>query len=343
MPAGDDLDDLLAAPSPSEAFRSKRQAVEMKRQLELVLAELHRAEERLDVALSIQSPPKAARIVRRKGKNAREACPIFLASDWHVEETVDPRTVNGRNEYGPKIAEKRARVFFERQLKLVELCRAGWRIDEAVLWLGGDLITGYIHEELLEANAMSPTEAILFAEKLIVAGVDFLLAEGGFARLVVPCSFGNHGRTTQLRRIATGARNSFEWLMYHSLRKHYRNEPRVTFQIADGAHLYLPLYGGDVRFTHGDDVRYAGGVGGLSVPLRKAIDSWDQFRPARITCIGHWHQLTDYQFAVVNGSLIGFNAYALSIKARYEPPQQGFVLMDARHGKAMFSPVWVSD
>lgn len=338
----DEFESFLQSGAP-EQHRTKRALEEAKRSRDAALAAFQEAERRLDLALSIGTPPKKIRIRKRGSKHSSEACPIFMASDWHVEETVDPKTVNGRNQYDPKIAERRAETFFERQLKLVELARAGWKIHEAVLWLGGDLITGYIHEELLEANAMSPTEAILFAERLIAGGIDFLLAEGRFERLVVVCNYGNHGRTTPFRRIATGSRNSFEWLMYHALRKHYRAEPRVEFLIADGAHAYLPLYDGEVRFTHGDDVRYAGGVGGLSIPLRKAIDAWDQFRPAMLTVIGHWHQLTDYQFCVVNGSLIGFNAYALSIKARYEPPQQGFVLMDSRRGKAMFAPVWVGE
>ena len=43
-----------------------------------------------------------------------------------------------------------------------------------------------------------------------------------------------------------------------------------------------------------------------------------------------------------NGSLIGFNAYALSIKARFEPPQQAFFLIDAeRKRKTGAFPIFV--
>ena len=267
----------------------------------------------------------------------------MLASDWHVEEVVDPKTVNGRNRYNPDIARARSVRFFQNATRLIDHGRTGATISDGVLWLGGDLITGYIHEELVETNAMSPTEAIIFCQELIVAGIDHLLAHANLERLVVPCSYGNHGRTTDRRRISSAARNSFEWLMYRSLARHYASEKRVEFLIADGAHLYLPIYGQTLRFTHGDDVRYQGGVGGLTIPLRKACDSWDHFRPAELTCIGHWHELRDHGFCVANGSLIGFNAYALSIKARFEPPRQAFFLLDAERGKTLVAPIWVDD
>jgi hypothetical protein len=43
----------------------------------------------------------------------------------------------------------------------------------------------------------------------------------------------------------------------------------------------------------------------------------------------------------VNGSVIGFNAYAMSIKATPEPPQQFFHLLDSRRGKTAQCPIWV--
>lgn len=206
------------------------------------------------------------------------------------------------------------------------------------------MVSGYIHEELVEANYLSPTEAIRLAQRMLVRGIDLLLSRGDLKRLVIPCCFGNHGRTTNKRRISTGAKNSFEWLMYHTLADHYRGESRVEFIIADGAHVYLDCYGVEVRFTHGDDLRYQGGIGGITIPLRKATDSWDQFKRAGLTVFGHWHVLDNYgAWAVGNGSLIGYNAYALSIKARFEPPQQAFFLIDSeRKRKTGAFPIFVT-
>ena len=141
--------------------------------------------------------------------------------------------------------------------------------------------------------------------------------------------------------MGTAAKNSYEWLLGKILEGELAGVPGVDVYVADGAHEYLDVYGTTIRFHHGDDVRYQGGVGGLAIPLRKACDSWDSFKVADITVIGHWHQFVDYGFAIVNGSLIGYNAYALSIKARFEPPRQAFFLIDKDRGKTLVAPVFV--
>ena len=128
-------------------------------------------------------------------------------------------------------------------------------------------------------------------------------------------------------------------MMYHTLAQHFESNPRVNFTIADGSHIYQDIYEWRLRFHHGDDVRYQGGVGGISISLRKAHDAWNESRHADITVIGHWHQLVNFNFAIVNGSLIGYNAFAQSIKARYEPPRQGFFLMCKDYGLGPFVPM----
>ena len=40
-----------------------------------------------------------------------------------------------------------------------------------------------------------------------------------------------------------------------------------------------------------------------------------------------------------NGSLIGYNAYAMSIKADYEKPSQTFFLIHPRYGKTIVAPI----
>jgi hypothetical protein len=52
-----------------------------------------------------------------------------------------------------------------------------------------------------------------------------------------------------------------------------------------------------------------------------------------LTCFGHWHQFSWLRAGryVSNGSLIGHSAYAVQIKAAYEPPCQAAVVID--HGR----------
>ena len=45
----------------------------------------------------------------------------------------------------------------------------------------------------------------------------------------------------------------------------------------------------------------------------------------------------------MNGSLVGYNAYALSIKASYEDPKQALFLINKKYGKTGVFPVFVKD
>ena len=119
----------------------------------------------------------------------------------------------------------------------------------------------------------------------------------------------------------------------------FEGRKRLEFTVADGAHIYVPVYDSTIRVTHGDDVRYGGGVGGISIAFHKAVKSWDTIRRSDLTLIGHFHQLKDFGFGCVNGSVCGYGPYALSIKAEWEPPRQMFLLWDERYGKTMFAPI----
>lgn len=271
-----------------------------------------------------------------------QAAAILLASDWHVGEKVDPATVNYLNEYNPEIAERRAKNFFANGLRLVRKERQDINIDTLVLWLGGDLITGFIHEELQENNYLSPTEESRFAKSLIIGGLKMLKEQGEFKRIVVPCSFGNHGRTTPKRRVSTGYRNSYEWMMYHDLADLFAGDDVIQFQVVNGYLNYVEIYGKTLRFHHGDNVGYSGGVGGITISLNKFIARTNQQRRADCDFLGHFHQLDGYarwRKFVTNGSLIGFNSYAQSIAASPEEPLQAFQLLDAQRGFTLSAPV----
>lgn len=317
-----------------EHDRTKSEAKAERDKLLDIIAEQNR---QIDVALSL-SDAKAGRALKPSVKSSEknEAVAFAIASDWHVEETVDPKSVNGLNKFDLKIAEERINQFFHRVVKLTEIQRHGTKINTLVLALLGDLMTGYIHEELRETNGLSPTETVLWLIERVGAGL--LLLEKNFGQLVIPCSYGNHGRNTIKPRHATGARNSYEWMLYQILQKQF---PHFDWRIADGYHNYLEVDGRVIRFHHGDGLKYQGGVGGLTIPVEKAIAQWNKAIPAHLDVFGHWHQSQQNPKWISNASLIGHNAYAISIKAGFEPPTQTYFLMDKKRGRTITAPLFL--
>lgn len=269
------------------------------------------------------------------------ATAVAVCSDFHFEEEVKPETVNGLNEFNLDIARSRSDRFFVNTAKLIKAKQKSIKVDTLVLGLLGDFITGNIHEENVETAQLPPAEALVLVETKLASGIQYLL-DNTNVKLVIHCHLGNHPRITKKMRHATSAGNNLEWVMYHFLASHFKGNKRIEWFISPAYHSYCDIGGFVIRFHHGHDVRFGGGVGGLSIPLNKAIAQWNKAKRADLDVLGHWHQLRYFGNAIVNGSLIGFNAYALSIKADFEKPKQAFFLVNnARKEVTDFSPVWL--
>ena len=327
-----------------EAQRNGAEVKELREKYKHSLDQIAQLETQVEALTVIRQNVAPVRIQPDESMQGGQAAALWLASDWHVGATVDPRTVNGLNEFNPDIAERRVKNFFANGLRLVRKERQNIAIDTLVLWLGGDLLENYLRPENLESNSMSPVQEALFAKSLIMGGLDMLKADGGFKRIIIPCSYGNHGRTTEKKQINTGHKNSYEWALYKELERTYANDPVITVQVADGIFNYVDVFGRVLCFSHGDHTKYSSGIGGLSVPLIKSVHRSNATRRAYLHAFGHYHQWMPYAASngfMVNGSILGINAYALSIGASPEPAVQGFALIDSERGVTIQAPIIV--
>ena len=59
--------------------------------------------------------------------------------------------------------------------------------------------------------------------------------------------------------------------------------------------------------------------------------------------IGHWHQLRYLGQIIVNGSLVGYNEYALKSRFDFEPPQQALWLTHPLRGLTFQEGVFAED
>jgi len=337
----------LAVAGPPRAYdpdryRRKEREAQERRAREELERRLAEAEARIEALGSVREHLDTIRIAPPSRGKLRPAVAVAIASDWHVEERVEAEKVFGKNSYDLVTADRRARAFFRGLLWKIQHHQHSYEIRRLLILALGDFISGYIHPELVATTAKSPTHAIALWVELFAAGVQMLLDESDL-EIDIVCEPGNHGRTGEKITVATRVENSFEWLGFLLLQERFAKEKRVRFEIARGAHVYVEVWDWVIRGTHGDDIRYQGGVGGLAIPLHKACDAWNDARRADYTCFGHWHQHKDYGFAVGNGSLIGYSPYSMWIKARYEPPSQAMFLIDRERGKDYVSAIWVDE
>jgi hypothetical protein len=164
-----------------------------------------------------------------------ESAAVAVLSDWHVEEKVDPKTVNDLNEFNLGIAEKRIEKATKAILRLTEIERGGRDIPILILAILGDLMTGYIHEELREENELSPTQTILWLKTRLSKLINTIRKEGNFDHILIPCSIGNHGRCHDPE---TELLTRDGWKKYDEL---YVGEMVATFNVETGMNEWQPL------------------------------------------------------------------------------------------------------
>jgi len=334
-------EDLVWIQSEVNEIKEKRKEKKAQQKVELLTDILKVKEDMLEDFTKLKNVAcRPIEIKSTKSSKWREATAVLVASDWHIEENVDPSTINYLNEYNIDIAKKRANKFFEGSVKLVKQMQMNQTIKNIVFAMLGDMISGYIHRELEENNTLSPTQALIELRSIVVWWIKYLI-DNTDCNIKVVCKFGNHGRTWEKIRISTGYKNSYEWMVYHFIAAEFEWNKRVEFIIENWYHTYVKIHNTMTRFHHWDSISYGGWVGWITIPINKAVAAWNESIRADLDVFGHFHQLTDNKRFVVNGSLIWYGAYAQRIKAPLERPQQAFFLIDEKYGKTVFAPILV--
>lgn len=301
-----------------------------------LVSDLKEAHEVAAAIKDVKGRPLPAKVGRKKRP---QATVILAISDLHVEERVHADEVRGLNDYTLDEAHRRIAEVTQRSKRLIDHEKALTDIRRVIVWLGGDLITGHIHDELVESTQLSPLEAIRWVGERITTMIGELADLG--SPLVVVTSSGNHGRSTPNRRVSGENKHSFEQHLYHTMAG---NETRknVSWVIGDGYHNVVDLDGFKVRFHHGHAMKGGGGFGGLVPSANKMIAGWNASQPVDLDIFGHLHQFVVSRKFVANGSLIGPSPYSDRLGCAAEPPCQALVVIDHRHHRVTKAiPVFV--
>lgn len=322
-----------------EKNRKKDLQRDLKEQVKLLSQELN-ATQRKVYFYEEQKESKPRKIVPSKSKSKDEGTVLALLSDIHAEEKITLEETNRINSYNPDKCKSRLENYFINLINLTDNNRRDISLDNLVLGLLGDNIHGFIHEEYLSNNYLTPPEASLFIIEQLEAGLTYLIERGKFKRIVAVCKIGNHSRTTDKSYSSNEAVNSYEWMIYQTLKKKFT---QIEWIVENSYFSYFNVYDRTIRFHHGHAFKYAGGIGGLYVPLVRYITkiSKSKIQNADLDAIAHWHTL-DYlrgAGALVNGSVCGYNSYAIKKGFNPEPPQQQFLIVDKKRGFTINAPI----
>lgn len=304
-------------------------------------AEVRRTIIQLTGEVNATEPPRWTAQV--SNKESAPGVPTLFLSDLHWGEVVHPSQINGVNQYNVKIAHARIEAVIERAIHLCKIVSPKMDYPGLVMPLGGDMISGNIHDELTASNEINSMPSVLDLYGVLVGAIERMADT--FGRVFLPCVTGNHGRDTVKIWGKDRHHTSFDWLLYQFLAKHFEKDKRVTFLIPDGPDAYYKIYDHKYLLTHGDQFRGGDGMIGALGPIIRG-DHKKRSRNAQIDMaydtmlIGHWHQYIQLARLIVNGSLKGYDEYAYGNNFGFEPPQQALWLTHPKYRITYRMPVY---
>ena len=276
-----------------------------------------------------ESPPAPATWAPAIVSGDGPGTPVFLWSDWHIGETVDPAQVYGANSFTSAVAAQRVERLVEKGIALATVHVTRPDYDRAVVILGGDFVSGWLHEELIATDWCTPLQAVHEVGRLLSGALQRMVDV--FKRLEVVCVPGNHGRLMKRPPAKMGAYQAFDWLIYGWLQEYFAGNDKMAFTIpAEGDHV-LQIHSTRYLIMHGHELGVKGGdalIGSIGPIIRGRLKagraSASLGREFDVLVLGHFHQSIwlPNSGLIVNNSLIGYTEYCKQQRYVATPPSQ---------------------
>jgi predicted phosphodiesterase len=286
----------------------------------------------------------------KTGKH-RESIVLFL-SDVHMGEVVSMTAMGGRNSYNMKIAAARLERYFQHVVKLGTEHWTGPPPDSIYFVLGGDLVSGEIHDELAKTNDLQAIPAVRVLAEALAAGLLLLRESFPAIPINVISVPGNHGRNTKKPESKEFAVNSYDTLVallleWWAATKGLKN---VTFSAPHTGDALVTIHGWNVLFTHGDRIGSRGGSGFVGPAataargMQKLVQDYlAEGRVIDAIVMGHFHTPLELEYGIVNPSLVGPSEYSRSGRMRSHPAAQWMLTIHPRYGIARRWKIAVGD
>ena len=293
----------------------------------------------------VPDPPDWTRPKTAKGA-LHQGIPTLMLSDCHWDEVVIPGEVEGANCYNREIGVQRLQKVLSGTIDVTRNHFAGLKYEGTNLFLGGDMFSGNIHDELIQTNEDTLPAALDFWIDHLVAFVGGMVDE--FGKLHIEGVVGNHGRNTRKPRAKLRAKDNWDWLLYRLVAKFFKDDSRITWQIPESADVVFKLYNTTYRGTHGDQFRGGSGISGMMAPLmlghhRKARRQMALNSLFDWLIMGHWHEYWMGKGIIVNGSVKGYDEYAYVSNFLPQRPTQAMWVTTPENGATFPAPIFADD
>lgn len=198
-------------------------------------------------------------------------------------------------------------------LKEVEIKEKAFNVEKVIIALIGDIIESYtMHskESALSCEFSNPMQMVAAIESLYY-DVILPIAKTG-KEIVIPCITGNHDRHDPKKTYNNPGLNNLSFVIYKSIKMLAESNglKNVEFIIPEGSYTILDVYGSNILYEHGDE---------LKSTAKNVIQSHMEKRGRQegkmvhMSRFGHWHEYVCYDRGaiIINESVCGQDSYAL--------------------------------
>ena len=280
-----------------------------------------------------------------------------VLTDTHVGERVSLNQMSGLNDYDLGIFSRRLSGWTQQVLNLAMYRRNICDVNELVIPMLGDMVSGDIHDELSRSNIDNCMMQMLSAAHLIAQAVMYLAPH--FNSVRVPCVVGNHGRMTKKPPMKDKYMD-WDYLTYQWIAAFCKNQPNITFTIPKAFAQIIEVCGRKILLFHGDSIS----GGGSSQSIHKMVGAMrgvTQFRQALEEAVlehdgtlndtftdvmlGHFHRVDMYDIGTgstwICGTMKGGDEFSLNRMHSVSTPKQVITYWHPTYGNVGTETVYL--
>ena len=294
------------------------------------------------IAENIQSRPplKVRRYAPRKA-DERVRGGILDIGDVHWGEVVDPRNTGGYG-YNTEVAANRLAYTIDEAIEIAKFHRLG-HLD---VILGGDLVSGAIHDDLNRHNEMMVAEQTVSFAETMYGGLETLLSAG--ITLDVTSVSGNHGRVMMREKgyFKNKQQENYDWISTKMMEAYGKKQKGIDFHIPDTVWAIMEVAGRRFLTMHGDTNRQQNSMGISFYAVEKEMRRLktmlaDGTIPEHQDVISHHrHQMFMVPIGNTmfynNGALKGYDEYGMMGLRPPEQAQQQMLIVEEGRVKAHY-------
>lgn len=244
-----------------------------------------------------------------KSKDKKNMTLELLFSDVHYGKYID--NIEG-NFVDVKVIRERVRKISESVVKEINRERKSFNVERLILAMIGDIIENadFHGQESEKGCEFSTSRQVQEAINSMFYDLILPIAMTGI-KVDVPCVTGNHDRIGQSKTYSKPGEDNLTYIIYSTLEMLCKQSglSNVHFNIVKGLYATVEVYGNNVVYEHGDELKninrdtMANAMARRQVQLGKIVHF---FR------VGHWHEPAQYGQGrmMVNGSVPGQDSFA---------------------------------